>query len=350
MRAHIFSIFLSHSSLLAVSVVATYAAVHNPALSGGTLLLLKDPANTSPPVTLDIQWPYGPPPTSGSLTVTVDSSSTTKVDLVGGASTSTITWNSPPYPASIQVKAKAVSAALNDITINIQHDSSPVSSIQLTAMKVEATLKRIVVPSATTPVRYYPGNTPITDARIGLDNTANFEVGLRVTPSQAVNSVQPALIQFGGGHEARYYRNPPPNVTKSASNASGSFFDGELNEQNSGWSKNSSLGVWITTSSAADVVELVGSCQMWNRLTRGNQFTVDVQYSIDAGISWHGILQGRWSFSGDGSAGAFSNGQYPYSGPGATITIDAQFTNSGNVASTVRNPTLNALLNQYINQ
>lgn len=347
-----FTSFLIASLLIKIATITTAQAdLHNPALSGGTLLLLKDPANTSPPVTLNIDWPNGSAPSSGTLTVAVDSASTGKVELIGGSSTSTLSWDSPPYPTSIQVRAKGVSSAMNDVKINVNHDNSPVSSTQLTAVKVETTtLKNITVSTPTTPVRYYPGPSPIADARIGLDNTAAFGVGLRVRPSQAVNSVTPALIQFGTGDEARYYRSPPQNVTKSVSSASPAHFDGELTEQNGGWSKNSSLGVWVTTASAEDTVELVGFCATWARMTRSNSFTVYVQYSIDGGNSWHGALSGGWEFSGDGSAGTFKNGQYPSSGPGSTIVVSTPLANSSTLAPSGRSPTLNALINQYSNQ
>lgn len=142
---------------LAFAAPALYAVTHNPALGGGRLLLLKDPVSSSPAETVEVYWPYGPKaPTEGTLTVTVDPDSVDKIDLLGGASTSTLTWSSPPYPESFQIRAKSGSLEMNDVKINIRHDSSPIGEREFTVVKVEVITSVLSTPLSgmSSPITY----------------------------------------------------------------------------------------------------------------------------------------------------------------------------------------------------
>lgn len=155
------------------------SAVHNPALSGGRVLILKDPVSTSTPVTINIGWPYGPAPTTGTLAVTVESG-VDKIELLDhlGNPLSTTSWTEN-YPTSFKIKAQAASGSINDVKLNIQHDSGPVGSVQVTVVKAE-----------------FKENAPnqgfdsvITPRAIMVPKAESRKANLEVTPAAFVNQV-----------------------------------------------------------------------------------------------------------------------------------------------------------------
>lgn len=111
------------------------AVVHNPSLTGGPVLLVADTPDASPAVTLAIVWPLGLPD-DGEVTVTIENGDD-KLEILGGSSEKTRSWSSKPYPESFEVKPKAVSSSVNDIKINVQHDSGPVRGLQLTVASIK---------------------------------------------------------------------------------------------------------------------------------------------------------------------------------------------------------------------
>lgn len=119
--------------------VLAQSVLHNPALASDSVIILSSPATSTPPVTVEINWPYSsPPPTTGTLSVTIPSGSD-KIAIIGpdGFDTDSRSWNNS-FPSTFQIRAKAKSSAANDVILNIQHDTGPVGSKVLTvsALKV----------------------------------------------------------------------------------------------------------------------------------------------------------------------------------------------------------------------
>jgi hypothetical protein len=131
---------LSLGLSLCLSVPA-WAVSHNPALAPQPVVILSNPASSSPIITVPIQWPFGPAPTVGTLTVTIDSG-TAQICLVDASgedmSAATRSWNAADgaFPESFQIRPKAVSSAANDVKISIQHDTGPIQSKELTVVKI----------------------------------------------------------------------------------------------------------------------------------------------------------------------------------------------------------------------
>jgi hypothetical protein len=310
-------------------------------------MILATPASASPPVTVTIRWPYGPAPTTGTLTVTIEEGAdkATFVDDSGNAiSDASRSWTNN-YPKDFQIRAKSASSTMNDIKLQIQHDSGPVKAQRFTAVKVEVISSTIQISQAISPPSFYPGNPSDREAtdRYGFANHAVFHANIRVIPKETVDYVTPQIVQIGTGMHTFIFRNPPPGKTKSTSTTPSVMFDGK-HVGPPAWIKNKDMGVWYTDALyCQDTPTLIRFCKEWTELFKFHTFVVYIQYFLSS-TSPITLSKGEWSYGGNAKAGTFSSGAYTISGTGAIILVASQFAASSEAVPVSESPNINETL------